>query len=132
MLCLKKKFLKIKKFNHQIIKYRQTIEKKNFFLKMPKLVQIDFSPLPKSIPTQLSQKGKHVYETIKKNQPFGGITAKKIRAILIDSKKTDIDGNILFDENFSLQDLGDILYGELKTLGLCFKVGDRGGKWRLI
>lgn len=87
-------------------------------------VKIDFSPKPPTTPTDLTSNGKIVYDIIRSNQEFGGVTAKKIRAVMNNSKDVK--------EDITLQDVGDILYGELKTRNLCYKVGERGGKWRII
>ena len=94
---------------------------------MANKVQIDFSEPPPPAPTSLSEGGQLVYNVLRENQPFGGATAKAVRATLITRGHYREDGS-----EYTLMVIGEILYKELKPKHLAYKVGGIGGKWRVI
>lgn len=91
-------------------------------------IVVDPRTLPPPPPDDLSADAKAVYGIIRENQPLGGCSARKIVAILDDRSISSSATSAPFD----LLSVGDILYDELKVKGLVFKVGDRGGKWRIL
>jgi len=90
-------------------------------------VVIDPRPPPPPAPAALNADSKQVYNIIRENQAAGGCTARKIHAILADRQVLRDDG-----QPFDFLYVGDILYDELKARQLVFKVGERGGKWRIL
>ena len=90
-------------------------------------MRVDFTPKPPPPPQWLSADGQLIYEVLRDNQEYGGATARKIRKVL--------EANCITDsrrETFTLQRIGDILYEELKVNKLVYKIGEKGGKWRIV
>lgn len=90
-------------------------------------VRVDFTPKPAKAPAYLSQDAKVIYEILRQNQQFGGATARKIRKVLEANEEVDSRGR-----EYTLEYVGDLLYDELKANKLVYKIGEKGGKWRIV
>jgi hypothetical protein len=89
------------------------------------VIIIDPRPVPEA-PSRLSVDAKIVYNLIRKLQPEGGVSSRRMTAILSEAETVRTCG-LPFD-TFSL---GDILYDELEVLRLVYKQGGQGGKWKI-
>lgn len=85
---------------------------------------VDPRPLP-PIPADLSGDCYAIYKEVREHHPYGGITARKIYKILsLRNYQSETTGDLL-----TLQDIGDILYDQLKIAKHIYPVGEKGPKW---
>lgn len=90
-------------------------------------IVLDPRPLPPPL-IGLYRDSNAIYQLVREHHPYGGITARKIYKILDDQHYiSDLTGDIM-----SLQNIGDILYDELKIKKIVYPVGEKGPKWRLL
>lgn len=83
-------------------------------------------------PADLSADAKIVYNVIKANQPGGGCTCRKICMTLhatLNSNKPILRSN---GSPFEHEDVGNLLWDELKAKHLVYKQGGQGGKWKIL
>ena len=83
--------------------------------------------MPPKAPNYLSADAKLIYEIVRQNQQFGGATARKIRKVLEANEEADSRG-----QEYTMEHIGDLLYDELKKHKLVYKIGEKGGKWRIV
>ena len=89
------------------------------------VVIIDPRPVPEA-PARLSPDAKVVYDVIRKLQPEGGVSSRRLLTILLNAETLRTDG-----QPFDIFSVGNLLYDEMEVMRLVYKKGGQGGKWKI-